>query len=112
MVTEIVLCRHCQSQNVIKHGVIKHGPDQQNTQRFRCHDCARTFQKPEADRSYTPAFRAQVLASYQERASMRGVARIFGISRLTLADWLKKSQNPAASGADIEARSGGGCAGT
>ncbi len=98
MVTEIVLCRHCQSRNVIKHG-----RDKRSVQRFRCRDCARTFQKPEADRGYTPAFRAQVLAAYQERASMRGVSRVFGISRLTLADWLKKSQDPAAAGLDVEA---------
>ncbi len=102
MVIEIVLCRHCQSQNVIKHG-----RDKRNVQRFRCRDCQRTFQKPEQDRSYTPAFRAQVLAAYQERASMRGVARVFGISRLTLADWLKKSQDVATPDSDAEACSGG-----
>lgn len=99
MVIEILLCRHCQSNNVIKHG-----RDKRNVQRFRCHDCGRTFQKPEADRSYTPAFRAQVLAAYHERASMRGVSRVFGISRLTLGDWLKKSQGAAAAGPDVAAR--------
>ena len=99
MVIEIVLCRHCQSNNVIKHG-----RDRRNVQRFRCRDCERTFQKPEEDRSYTPAFRAQVLAAYQERASMRGVSRVFGIARGTLDGWLKKSQVPAAAGADPDAR--------
>jgi transposase-like protein len=33
-----------------------------------------------------------VLAAYQERASMRGVARIFGISRNSLAELIKKSR--------------------
>ena len=86
MVIEILLCRHCQS-----HNVIKHGRDKRAVQRFRCHDCRRTFQNPADDRRYSDAFRAQVLAAYHERASMRGVSRVFGISRLTLADWLKKS---------------------
>ena len=123
MVIEILLCRHCPSQNVIKHG-----RDRRGVQRFRCRDCGRTFQKPEADRrytdafraqvlaaytdafraqvlaAYTDAFRAQVLAAYQERASMRGVSRVFGLSRLTLADWLKKSQVSAAAGPDVAAR--------
>ncbi|MES2464224.1 MAG: hypothetical protein V4671_26980 [Armatimonadota bacterium] len=49
----------------------------------------------EADRTNDPAFVAQVLATYQERASMRGVARLFKISRNTLAALLKKSQNTA-----------------
>ena len=97
MVIEILLCRHCQN-------VIKHGRDRRAVQRFRCRDCARTFQKPEDDRGYTAAFRARVLAAYHERASMRGVSRVFGISRLTLADWLKKSQVPAAAGPDAAAR--------
>jgi len=98
MVTEILLCRHCQSRNVIKHG-----RDRRDVQRFRCRDCRRTFQKPADDRGYTPAFRAQVLAAYHERASMRGVSRVFGISRLTLADWLKKSPVAAAAGPDAAA---------
>ncbi len=107
MIIEILLCRHCQSQKLIKHGRDKRG-----VQRFRCHDCRRTFHKAEDDRSYTADFRAQVLAAYQERASMRGVCRIFGISRLTLADWLKKSQDPAASDANTPSGTGGRCTGT
>ena len=79
MVIEILLCRHCQSNNVIKHGRDKRG-----VQRFRGHDCRHTFHKPEDDRGYAADFRAQVLAAYQERASMRGVCRIFGIARGTL----------------------------
>jgi len=95
MVIEILLCRRCQSQNVIKHGRDKRG-----VQRFLCHDCRATFQKPADDRSYTEGFKGQVLAAYQERASMRGVSRVFGISRETLGEWLKKSQGPAAPGQD------------
>ena len=85
MTAEIVLCRHCQGQSAIKHGRDKHA-----VQRFRCRDCGRIIQQPETDRRYTAAFRVQVLAAYQERASMRGVCRVFGLSRYTLADWLKK----------------------
>ena len=101
MVIEILLCRHCQSQNVIRHGKDKAG-----RQRYRCHDCRRTFQGAQEQvghRARRAAFRAQVLAAYHERASMRGVSRVFGISRLTLADWLKKSQVPAAAGPDAAA---------
>ena len=54
MVVEILLCRHCQSNRVIKHG-----RDRRSVQRFRCRDCGRTFQKPEEDRGYTPAYHAR-----------------------------------------------------
>ena len=91
MVIEILLCRKCRSQNVIKHGRDKRG-----IQRFLCHDCKATFQKPEDDRGYTEGFKGRVLAAYQERSSMRGISRVFGLSRETLAGWLKKSQDPAA----------------
>ncbi len=88
MVIEVLLCRQCRS-----HNVIKHGRDKRGVQRFLCHDCHATFQKLEDDRSYTEDFKSQVLASYHERASMRGVSRIFGISRETLNGWLKKAKN-------------------
>lgn len=50
--------------------------------------------------AYTDAFRQQVLAAYHERCSLRGVCRIFGISRQTLVTWLKKSRSTSTSGED------------
>ena len=40
---------------------------------------------------YTEAQREQILAAYYERPSMRGIERVFGVARQTLAVWLKKS---------------------
>ena len=89
----IVTCppQNCASQNVIRFG--KNAPGKQ---RYRCRDCGHTFvEQPHSSRLDDPAFVRQVLAAYHERASMRGVARVFKISRNTLADLLKKSQEPA-----------------
>jgi transposase-like protein len=41
-------------------------------------------------RGHTDAFKEWVLVAYQERASMRGIARVFGISGNTLTRWLKE----------------------
>ncbi|GAB4420223.1 MAG: hypothetical protein Kow002_08460 [Anaerolineales bacterium] len=41
-------------------------------------------------RGYTEAQRGQIIAAYYERPSMRGIERIFGVSRHTLAKWLEK----------------------
>ncbi len=90
MVIRILPCRHCQSQNVIRHGT-----DASGTQRYRCHDCRRTFREQPKSRTRPEEFQATVLAAYQERASMRGVCRLFRVGRNTLSGWLKKSQ-PAA----------------
>ena len=32
----------------------------------------------------------EILGAYHERPSMRGISRMFGVSRQTLAFWLKK----------------------
>jgi transposase-like protein len=101
MVIQVLSCRFCQSQNIIKHG-----RDKKGCQRFRCHDCQRTFRETPGSAAHSEDFKARVLAAYQERCSMRGISRIFGISRLTLAAWLKKSQSLTEAGADASTGSG------
>ena len=91
----IMECPSCQSQSIIRFGINATGK-----QRYRCLGCKKTFvQQPQkarqADRLSDPAFVTAVLAAYQERASMRGVARVFKISRNTLANLLKKSRESA-----------------
>jgi transposase-like protein len=66
-------------------------------QRYRCHACGRTFCDNPTPRQTDPVRKEQILAAYQERCSMRGVARVFGVSRNTLAGWLKKTHEPASS---------------
>lgn len=95
MVIQVLQCRHCQSQNVIRHG-----KDRSECQRYLCHDCRRTFREQPGSRAHSEEFKARVLAAYQERASMRGVCRLFGVARATLTDWLKKSQPVAAAPRD------------
>ena len=91
MIIQVLECGLCQSQNVIRHG-----KDGGGRQRYRCQDCRHTFQQQHSPRRHSAAFQQRVLAAYQERASMRGVCRVFGIGRNTLSRWLKKSRGPAA----------------
>ncbi len=84
MVALIVSCPSCQSQDVIRFGKTASG-----YARFRCKDCKRTFSDA-PDRGHTEEFKVTVLAAYEERMSMRGVARTFKISRNTLAQWLEE----------------------
>ncbi len=87
MLSLVISCRHCGSSNLKANG---HAPS--GRQRYCCRDCQRSGTADAVGRAYPESFRAQVLAAYQERCSMRGVCRIFGISRTTLIDWLKKSR--------------------
>ena len=89
MIAEIIVhtCRHCGSQNIVKNGHNASG-----SQQFWCKDCGkRGVLQPK--RGYTEEQKEQILAAYNERSSMRGVQRTFGVSRNTLASWLKKRRS-------------------
>jgi len=92
MVTLTLTCLRCGSQNLIRHGKAPNGK-----QKYRCKDCGQNSRQDPASRAHDPVFRARVLATYHERSSQRGVCRVFGIGRQTLATWLKKSREAAAS---------------
>ncbi|MCP4370207.1 MAG: hypothetical protein GY797_19145 [Deltaproteobacteria bacterium] len=59
-------------------------------QKYHCSDCNAYGTLEPQSRSYSRAFRELVLRAYRERSSMRGIERIFGIARQTLARWLKE----------------------
>jgi transposase-like protein len=40
---------------------------------------------------YTEDEKERIINAYYERPSMRGIERVFGVARQTLAVWLKKS---------------------
>ena len=91
-------CRRCNSANLVKNGHNQYG-----SQQFRCKDCGKSAVLNPKN-SYTAAEKERILAAYRERPSMRGIARIFGISRTTLAAWLKKSPATATAESNPPAR--------
>lgn len=87
MVTRTVKCYHCDSENVKKNGKAPNGK-----QRYHCKNCNRaSLDNP--DYGYSEARKDEILKAYQERSSMRGITRTFGVSRTTLGVWLKKSRD-------------------
>ncbi|MDQ4063594.1 MAG: hypothetical protein M3122_06845, partial [Actinomycetota bacterium] len=46
--------------------------------------CARSFVEDPGSASYEPSRKEEILRAYHEHASLRGVSRIFGVSRNTL----------------------------
>lgn len=73
--------------------MIRFGKTSGGQSRFRCKGdgCGRTFcTSTGAPRGASDEFKEQVIAAYQERSSMRGIARTFKISRNTLAKWLRE----------------------
>ena len=87
MIQEVIThrCPHCRSRDIVKNG---HSP--MGKQQYRCKACGRSgVLNPSVP--YTAAEKSQILAAYYERPSMRGIERVFGVARQTLAVWLKKS---------------------
>lgn len=86
----IYCCPKCGSLDIIKNGT-----DYKNSQKYHCHNC-QAYGTLNAQKGYTEEEKEQILKTYQERASMRGVSRIFGVARQILAKWLteKASQLP------------------
>ncbi len=102
MITTTLLCPRCESAEVIRYGKAANGK-----QRFRCRSCARTFRENPSSRAYPEDRKREILAAYQERSSLRGLRRIFGISRNTVAAW-RKEQAEALPPSGRDASSGGG----
>ncbi len=90
MVSQTILCLHCGSDRLRRDGLAYNGK-----QKYFCNACKKGSRQDPAPRGYSRDFQARTLAAYHERASLRGVCRIFGISRQTLITWLKKSHDTA-----------------
>lgn len=89
MIAKLVVykCRNCDSQDIVKNGHNASG-----SQQYLCKSCG-THGVLEPKRGYSEAQKEQILSAYDERSSMRGIQRTFGVSRPTLASWLKKRRS-------------------
>jgi transposase-like protein len=85
MVTVTVKCRHCGSDNLLRNGLTRNGK-----QRYHCKDCNRSSRDNPQPIGYSEAERLEILRAYEERSSLRGLTRTFGVARNTVSSWLKK----------------------
>ena len=88
MVTIQLTCRHCGSENIVRNGITSNGK-----QRFLCKNCRKRSRQNPQPNGYTEEQREKILRAYQEeRSSIRGLRRTFGVSRNTVSSWLEKRQ--------------------
>ena len=85
MVTITVHCPHCQSDALVRNG---HAPN--DKQLYRCRACGRQSREKPTPHAYAETRRDEILRAYQERSSLRGLTRTFGVSRTTVSNWIKK----------------------
>jgi DNA-directed RNA polymerase subunit RPC12/RpoP len=87
MVTITLHCVHCGSDALVRDG---HAPN--GKQKYRCHACGYRSRENSKPNAYPEARREEILHAYQERRSLRGLTRTFGISRTTVSSWIKKKE--------------------
>lgn len=85
MVTLTLQCQHCQSERLVRNGLAPDG-----RQRYLCHDCGQRSRQQPRSNAYPEPERETILRAYDERSSLRGLSRTFGVSRQTVTSWLKK----------------------
>lgn len=100
---QIHRCRDCQSENIVKNGRNRYGKQQ-----YLCKDCG-SSKVLEPKQCYSLERKEEILRAYQERASLRGVARTFQVARQTITNWLKKTPEVAASSENARTCSKAGC---
>jgi len=82
--TRTYTCRRCGSVNIVRNGRTRYG-----SQKYHCKDCG-AYRVLEPKVRYTEEQKELILRTYQERASLRAVHRLFGVSIPTLLKWIQK----------------------
>ena len=77
-------CRACGNTHIVKNGRNRSG-----SQQYQCRTCGASKVLLSKQR-YSEERKAEVLRAYQERCSLRGLSRTFGITHKTITQWLKK----------------------
>ena len=85
MVLQEIVCKYCDSVNVVRHGCQSGHP------RYRCKDCARTFQLTYTNKANEPGVKASIVDMALNGSGIRYTARVLGVSKNTVSSHLKRS---------------------
>ena len=88
MVTTTVHCTYCGSEDVVRNGRSPNGK-----QKYRCKECKRQSRENPTPHVYSEERREEILRASEERSSLRGIERTFGVSRTSVVGWQKKTLN-------------------
>jgi transposase-like protein len=85
MVTVTLYCPHCGNDALVRNGRSLHGK-----QKYLCRACRRQSRENPTPHAYPDERREEILRAYEERSSLRGLERTFGVSRNSVIAWIKK----------------------
>jgi transposase-like protein len=76
--------------------MINYGHAPNGKQKYLCRACRRQSRNNPSSNAYPEERREEILRAYEERSSLRGLTRTFGVSRNTVTKWIKKRDPVAA----------------
>jgi transposase-like protein len=85
---------HCGSDDVVRNGL-----SPKRKQKYRCRTCKKQSRDNPTPHAYPEERREAIVRAYEERSSLRGLERTFGVSRGTVIEWIKKGNKPASASA-------------
>ena len=83
--TKVYSCRRCQSEELVKNGTNASGSSQ-----YHCKACG-AYGVLECKERATEEKKELIINVYQERCSMRGIERVFGVSRTNIECLVKRT---------------------
>ena len=87
MITITLECPYCESEELVRNGHASNGK-----QRYLCKACHRQSREHPTPHAYPDERREEILRAYEERSSLRGLERTYGVSRHSVIAWIKKKQ--------------------
>jgi transposase-like protein len=87
MITITICCPHCESNALVRNGRAPNGK-----QKYLCRACHRQSREDPSPHAYSDERREEILRAYEERSSLRGLERTFGVSRNSVIAWIKKKR--------------------
>lgn len=83
-------CIHCESTDVIKAGKNKSPSNPEGTQRYKCKNCMKNFQKDYRHLARLPSVKEKIIEMAINSSGTRDTARVLGIGKDTVTRTLKK----------------------
>ena len=80
----VTRCANCENGRLVKRGHTRNGK-----QRYSCTECGRTTREDAITRLYSEERKEGILLAHRQGTSLRALSRTYGVSRQTVAKWIK-----------------------
>ena len=82
----VVTCIHCESDDLVKNG-----HSENNTQRWQCNNCKKSFQLEYRYNAWRPGVKEQIIELTMNSSGVRDISRTLQINKNTVISVLKKN---------------------